>query len=610
MREQDARARETREREVPERETREADMPERETREADMPEERARERDASAPEAREQDAREQDVPERDVPERGLPGLTAAERRVCEAFGRGEETDFRTGDPERDDPAGSAGWGPDRTVRGEVLARLLLGGAEAPAPGRVPALRLGGALIEGGLDLDYAEIAYRVTLKGCHVTGPITLNHARTRQLALRGCRLARLSVASASIDGNVRLTGTRITGPLRLDGAHIAGVLQLDGVRLSSPDGDDRPVLAADRLQVDDHIWMRSGFTADGEVVLRGAQIGGDLDLTGAHISHPRGGALTAPRMRVEGEAIFDRVRTTGEVRLGGTSVAGSVRFGGARLSNPGGTVLHAYHLEVGASLRLSAGFEADGRVALLGARINDMLSFRNARLIAPGAVAVSMWRTQARETDLRTAVAPEGRVDLRHAALGVIQDDPATWPADLLLDGLGYERFETPLPAAQRLRWLRRDRSGYASQPFEQLALAYRSLGHEHEARTVLLAKERVRHRALPWYARLWGAVQDVTVGYGYRPIRAGAWLLGLLALGSAVFTARPAIPDKDAGPVDFSPVIFTLDHLLPVVGFGQGAAFTPTPGTQWVGYVLTAAGWILATTIATGITRSVNRA
>ncbi|MDX6311977.1 MAG: hypothetical protein QOF44_1441, partial [Streptomyces sp.] len=161
-----------------------------------------------------------------------------------------------------------------------------------------------------------------------------------------------------------------------------------------------------------------------------------------------------------------------------------------------------------------------------------------------------------------------------------------------------------------ERLRWLAHDRSGYAPQPFEQLALAYRALGHETEARTVLLAKDRARHRVLPWYARLWGAVQDATVGYGYRPTRAALWLLGLLAAGSVVFALHHPVRNDPEGPEEFNLVVFTLDHLLPVVDFGQGSAFTPTRDTQWVGYVLTAAGWILATTIATGITRSVNRA
>jgi hypothetical protein len=314
--------------------------------------------------------------------------------------------------------------------------------------------------------------------------------------------------------------------------------------------------------------------------------------------------------MRVEGDVIGNNLHVRGELRVPGAAVMGTLRLWDARLSNPGGTALRAHGLDVAGSIHLAGGTRVEGRVALTSVRSGGRISLRDAHLGSPGATALSMRQTQARETDLCTAHAPDGLVDLRHATLGVIQDDPASWPADLLLDGLRYDRFETPLPAPQRLLWLHRDRSGYAPQPFEQLALAYRALGHEDEARTVLLAKERVRHRALPWYARLWGAVQDATVGYGYRPTRAGAWLLGLLAVGSTVFDARPATRNHDAGTeIVFSPVIFTLDHLLPVVGFGQGAAFTPTPGTQWLGYVLTAAGWILATTIATGITRSVNR-
>ncbi|MDX6330639.1 MAG: hypothetical protein QOI83_3022 [Streptomycetaceae bacterium] len=538
-------------------------------------------------------------------------LTPTERQIRDAFARGEEVDLRAGDPEVDDPANSADWGPARTVRAAVLALLLLGGGPgAPVPGRVPALRLTGVRVYGGLDLDYSEIPYRLTFKGCYFADPISLYGARTRQLSVKQCHLVRLNAANASIDGNARFNDSRFTGLLRLDAAHITGVLQLDGARLFG--ATHSPALAANRLRVEDHIWLRDGFTAEGgEVVLRGAQVGGDLDMTGARLSNPGGTALAGSRMRVEGDIIGNGMRTEGELRLPGATVAGGVRLWGARLSNPGGTALRAYGLEVAGSLHLTGGFEAEGRTALTAVRVGGELNLRDARLTAgPGRTVLRLWQTQARETDLRTTDAPEGCVDLRHASLGVIRDDPETWPADLRLDGLRYDRFENPLPAPERLRWLTHDRSGYAPQPFEQLALAYRTLGHENEARTVLLAKERARHRILPWYARLWGAVQDATVGYGYRPTRAPLWLLGLLAAGSVVFSLHHPVRNDPAGPETFNPVVFTLDHLLPVVSFGQGSAFTPTPGTQWVGYVLTAAGWILATTIATGITRSVNRA
>lgn len=53
----------------------------------------------------------------------------------------------------------------------------------------------------------------------------------------------------------------------------------------------------------------------------------------------------------------------------------------------------------------------------------------------------------------------------------------------------------------------------------------------------------------------------------------------------------------------------MYTTDVLLPIVDFGQGSAFRPTPGMRWVGYALIAAGWLLATTAAAGVTRALNR-
>jgi hypothetical protein len=527
-------------------------------------------------------------------------LTPAERRVWDAFSRGERLELGV-----DDPANSDAWGPERVVRGAALALLLLNGGVAE-PGHVPALRLDGARIEGSVELDYAEIPYRVTMEGCDFRGRVTLYSARTRQFSLKGCRLVRLYAANASVDGNLRLRDSQLNGLFKLDGAQITGDLDLDGTRLTNSDG---PALAANRVQVADHVRMRDGFTAEGEVILAGAHVGGDIDMCGARLSNPGGVALAASRMRVEGDVLCDRIDTLGEVELPGSRVDGVVRFRGAKLRNPGGRALHAYHLEVGTSLHLNSGFTAEGSVELAGVRINGKVTLRDARLIAPDSVALTMSQAQAEEVDLRMTQPPQGLVDLRHATLGVIRDTWQSWPDELRLDGLRYDRFETPLSPRERVPWLLRDSSGYAAQPFEELALAYRSLGHEDEARTVSLIKERVRRKALPWYARSWGVVQDITVGYGYRPMRAGLWLLGLLVLGSAVFTVSRPIRTVSGSAEVFNPVVFTLDRLLPVIGLGQGKAFTPTPGTQWFDYLLTGCGWILATTIVTGVTRSLNR-
>ncbi|NGN70252.1 hypothetical protein G5C51_41020, partial [Streptomyces sp. A7024] len=222
---------------------------------------------------------------------------------------------------------------------------------------------------------------------------------------------------------------------------------------------------------------------------------------------------------------------------------------------------------------------------------------------------ALSLRHLHARELDLRTANTPPGELDLRHTVLGVLRDDPAVWPARVRLDGALYEQLETPLTAAERIPWLGRDDDAYHPQPYEQLATAYRGLGHEDEARTVLLAKQRARRHQLPRYARVWGLVQDATVGYGYHPARALGWLLGLMVVGFTVFARwHPRELEEGKSP-EYSAVFYTLDLLLPVVSFGQDSAYTSDDALGWFAHLLTAAGWVLATTVAAGAARALNR-
>jgi hypothetical protein len=108
---------------------------------------------------------------------------------------------------------------------------------------------------------------------------------------------------------------------------------------------------------------------------------------------------------------------------------------------------------------------------------------------------------------------------------------------------------------------------------------------------------------------ARAWGVLQDFTVGYGYQPWRAVLWFTALLAIGSAIYAAAPPPALTPASAPHFNPVAYTLDLLLPVVNLGQKYAFNPDGLEQWVSYLLIAAGWILATTIAAGAARVLTR-
>jgi hypothetical protein len=254
-------------------------------------------------------------------------------------------------------------------------------------------------------------------------------------------------------------------------------------------------------------------------------------------------------------------------------------------------------------------GLTVAGRLRLAGTVIGGSLTLQHAVLANPGGSALEVNSLQVRELVLRPAVPVDGEVDLRNAVIGALRDDPATWPGRLRLDGLTYQALEPLLPVTQRLRWLARDPDGSPPQPYEQLAGYYTALGQPARGRAVLHERERVQRRSRNLAPRIWGLLQDVTVGYGYRPRRALAWLGILLATGSVVFSVVPPPALQTGAAPHFNGIIYTLDLLLPVVNLGQKYAFNPGGPEQWLSYFLIAAGWTLATTVAAGAARVLQR-
>ncbi|QTD98383.1 hypothetical protein [Streptomyces cyanogenus] len=115
-------------------------------------------------------------------------LTPAERRVRDAFPLGEGVDFRQDRDE--DPEQGGSWGPERTLRAEVLRELLLDGPVRE--GRIAGLKVTGARITGRLDLKYGTVGHPVRLRSCHFEEAPDLYGAQVGALvlsdsALRGC---------------------------------------------------------------------------------------------------------------------------------------------------------------------------------------------------------------------------------------------------------------------------------------------------------------------------------------------------------------------------------------------------------------------------------------
>ncbi|AVV45589.1 membrane-associated oxidoreductase [Streptomyces sp. ID05-04B] len=482
----------------------------------------------------------------------INALTPAERRVRRAFATGTTVDFR----EAPDEAVRPDWGRERTVRSRVLRELLLNGPHRP--GEVPALKLMGARITGELDLRYATVDSVVRLGHCHFDTVPRLAGAHLNYLNLRDSVLPGLAAARSRIGGSLRLTGCRFGGPVHLGGAQISGALFLERAELGGADPTSA-VLGLNQVTIDDDLCARG-------------------------------------------------LRAHGVIRLDGATVAGSIDLEGAELNNPGGFVLEAEALDVGANL-LGRRMRADGRIDLRGSRIPGRVDLLGTSLSNPGGTALRASSCVIGEIWLREGPPVKGRLNLRRAEVGQLQLEPEMLPDQVRLLDLTYTFLTPHEPAERRLPMLERDDGAFDPHAYEQLTAAYRRIGDDRGARVVQLAKQRRHRRTLPWYGRAWGRLQDAAVGYGFRPLRAAGWLLSLLAVGSIAYAGHHPPPLKAGEAPPFNPVFYTLDLMLPVISFGQEGAYAPAGAYQWLAYVLIVTGWILATTVVAGVTRTVSR-
>lgn len=388
----------------------------------------------------------------------------------------------------------------RAVRAGLLRFLLLGGEEGAQP-HEKGIRLQGAWVIGTLDLE-----------GCRIP----------RDLGLKKCRFDNAPILRSAIVDSVFLDGSVIPG------------------------------LHADLIEARGTVSLR-GALITGEVLLEGGRIGGNLDCNGAVIDAPKEHAIHAEDLEARG------------VLLRGANVKGSIRLSGARLSAD----LDGFNLRVTCNDRpaIDAGAietrgsvvlrsaRVEGTVRLVSARISSDLILQNATLTNPAQAALQLNNaTIVGVMMLNDRARVSGILDLTGATIGTIHDTITAWPdqGDLLLNRCLYQSIvQGPVDAATRIAWLALQSPGrwgedFWPQPYEHLAKVFRELGHDDDARRVLIAKERLQRRARRNRApnRAWryllsatNAVLAVTLLYGRQPLLVFAWLFFFWLAGGVMF-------------------------------------------------------------------------
>ncbi|HEY0697505.1 MAG TPA: hypothetical protein VGD43_06810, partial [Micromonospora sp.] len=261
------------------------------------------------------------------------------------------------------------------------------------------------------------------------------------------------------------------------------------------------------------------------------------------------------------------------------------------------------------------------GEIRLLGAHIRGQLVFDGATLTNPGGLALDLEEVECPRVWLPSQI--DGQVDLTNARLGLLDLPARKIQAPMRLAGLTYNDLDPDPdpPARHRIAWLRRDPAGFHPQPYEQLATYYRSIGHDRDARRILLAKQRTHRRTTPgtWRAprylrpllatawRLPGWIIDALSGYGYVPWRAFYWLIGAVTIGSILLhDVAPATPTDNTR---VNALLLALDATVPTAPFGIRKDLTLTGTPYLITFALQILGYALVLAVLPAASRTLNR-
>jgi hypothetical protein len=292
-----------------------------------------------------------------------------------------------------DPAKSSDWGPERHIRA-ALIRWICVDVRARKLVDPYGIRIYGAKINDVLDLSNVIVTFGLTLWQCHLAAPTILQSAELARLDFQGSRVDSVDADRVSVKGPVFLRrGFKSDRGIRFAGARIGGDLDCSGSTIANP-AETEPVgtmyaLNADLMVVNGSVRLCDGFTANGEVRLVGAQIGGSLDCTRGAFQNPpeatgsgNGIALNADRVVVRGEVFLNKgFKAVGQAWLVGAEIGGSLNCDNAVFENAPrrgiaatGCAFAADRAAVRGSVFLKEGFHAKGTVRLVGIQVGRNL--------------------------------------------------------------------------------------------------------------------------------------------------------------------------------------------------------------------------------------------
>ncbi|MER7756063.1 hypothetical protein [Kitasatospora sp. NPDC097643] len=241
-------------------------------------------------------------------------------------------------------------------------------------------------ITGNVDLSRVKLDWPVVIENCTFQDNIDLTEASIPELSLRRCTFHKLTARHLEVSrGDLNLEGS--AGTIDISGAHIR-----DDVHLASAHPAGNPVaLRANGIHVGGDFDCKSPqedrFTCKGTLSLYEAEILGSLNLQYARLearSKPR--AFYGTQIKVGGEFEAKHLISSGPIYMLGAQIIGELDLSGARISTPKLDALHPTGIvldrsHIGGSLFCGDGFTCIGGLKGIGLTVDGSAYFYGATL-------------------------------------------------------------------------------------------------------------------------------------------------------------------------------------------------------------------------------------
>ena len=212
--------------------------------------------------------------------------------------------------------------------------------------------------------------------------------------------------------------GFEAIGEVLLKGAIIGGDLYCSNGKFKH---GGKYALFAQSAEIRGNIFLSNEFQAEGKVSLYGAIIGVTLDCRKGKFNNPGEIALYLEVARIKGSVFLSNgFEATGKVWLSGATIGGNLNCWEGKFRNEGGDALNATGAEIKGSVLLRNSFEAIGDVSLLGATIGGNLECDSGKFTNQQGYALNATGAEIRgSVFLRYNFKASGGVSLYRASIG-----------------------------------------------------------------------------------------------------------------------------------------------------------------------------------------------